>query len=130
MKLIFACLFIVCLFPGCRNHEIKSKDFFNSDRYNISVGDTLRIYYTTNSCCYYCLPGKHESSLLEYIGEELVVPSEKDCDGCSSTSALLFVANSPGTVELKGRIVAASRGCEDSTATWETFFVHISENGK
>jgi hypothetical protein len=107
------------------NQKRKIKEYTNNTEYTIKVGETLEIYYSTNSCCFYCRPNINELKHLEFLGEKIVVPMKKNCAGCNATYALMFKANSLGKDTLYGQIVAASRACPDSTREMYEYIVTI-----
>lgn len=102
-----------------------TNNFTNNQEYTISVGETVEIYYSTNSCCMYCQPNKYDLKHVEYIGEKTLIPMKKNCDGCDATYALMYKAKSPGTDTIYGQIVAASRACPDSTREMYKYIVTI-----
>ena len=101
------------------------KEYVNKAEQTVKVGEKVRIYYTTNSCCNYCAPGKNDLKYLEFIEEETVVPYPDDCDGCSRTKALVFEAKSKGTDTFRGRILDRGTDCSDSLTDWESFIIHV-----
>lgn len=122
-----AYLFIFCsiFFLFSCNHKSKNIDYTNTNEYNIKIGETVEIYYSTNSCCQYCIPDYQQLNHLEYIGEKTVLPMPKGCAGCNETNALMFKANSLGRDTIYGQIVAASRACPDSTKEMSKYIVTI-----
>lgn len=119
---IFAIL--LSAFYSCS--EVKNPDDYkNNEVYKVEVNDTIRIYYTTNSCCTYCSPNKDDLNHLEYLGEEIIIPYPDDCDGCSRTKALLFRAESTGSDTIFGCVHAQSMDCSDTLNNMESFIVNI-----
>jgi hypothetical protein len=107
------------------NHKKNKLDFANKSEYKVNVGETVEIYYSTNSCCMYCQPNRYELNHVEYIGEKTVVPMKKNCDGCDATYALMYKAISPGIDTIYGQIVAASRACPDSTREMYKYIMKV-----
>ena len=99
--------------------------FENKKVYNVQVGDTIEIYYSTNSCCKYCLGNETKLLKLEYIGRKIVVPEKKGCEGCNHTAALRFVAVTKGTETIRGGIIHPLENCSDSIPDLEKFVVNI-----
>lgn len=83
--------FIILFCSACSDAE----DFSNQETYELAVGDEFELYYTTNSCCYYCF-NEAELEHLKLVDEKTVVPSENGCDGCSYTEAFVFEAKTVG----------------------------------
>lgn len=105
--------------------SLTEEKFENKKVYNVHVGDTIEIYYSTNSCCKYCLGNEDKLLNLEFIGRKIVVPEEKGCDGCNHTAALSFVAIKKGTETIRGGIIPPVENCSDSIPNLEKFIVNI-----
>jgi hypothetical protein len=101
------------------------QDYSNKSVYNIKVGDTLMIYYSTNSCCSYCAPNKNNLNHLKLIEERLLVPEPEDCMGCNHTSALVFVAKNIGTDTIFEKIEGPTTPCSDTLSDFNTHIVNI-----
>ncbi len=71
--------------------------FNNKEYYEITRGDTLEIYFSNNSCCYYCLANKETLNHISFINIKTIKEVSKNCDGCNSQSAFIFKAISSGT---------------------------------
>lgn len=94
----------------------------NKPLYKVGVGDTVPIYYTTNSCCYACFT---TPSIMEYAGAENVVPYPEDCAGCNSTDVRYFIAKTPGTDTIWLNILPASEPCTDTLSKQQAFVVVV-----
>ncbi len=105
-------------------------DYANQETYNVSVGDTVQIYFENNSCCYICVPNQDKYSHLLYVGEKMVKADNNDdglCVGCSSTFAQLFVAKSVGTDTVKIGIYLPANPCEEGRGNLTSFTVNVVE---
>lgn len=101
------------------------ESYKNKKVYSIHIGDTLEIYYSTNSCCKYCSPNAKKLNHLRFIGTKNVVHSKKGCEGCNWTKALVFVAQSTGIDTLKDAIVPPMTKCNDSLKELSNYIIHI-----
>jgi len=112
-------LLTIFLFTGCNNYE-------NKEFYELKVGEELEIYYSTNSCCHYCLVNENKLKNLKLIDEKVVVATPSNCDGCNHTAAFVFEALSVGvdTVYLK-QIVGGDDCDSSSTFEAEVYIVNI-----
>lgn len=119
-------LAICALISSCNTALTKDADDYKNEAVqNVKIGETVKIYYTTNSCCDYCSPFIESMKHLEFVGEEIVIPSPSNCDGCSSTKALLFEAKSIGTDTIVGRVFARSEDCSDTLGDFKSYIVHV-----
>ena len=126
MRSFISILAIGLLLLSCDSSQKKeASDYKNKDVQSVDIGDTVEIYYTTNSCCAYCSPNQGTLEHLEFIGEETVIPYPDDCDGCNRTQALLFVAKSSGSDTILGKIHSHSMDCSDTLIEFESFIVNI-----
>jgi len=114
----------VVMLLGCGRAAPKPEAWANKNRYDLTVGDTLRIYYTTNSCCQYC-SNRNALSVLDFVGENMVSPYPEGCAGCNATSAMVFVAKQAGTDTVRGKVRAMSEGCADLGAEAEEYVVIV-----
>ena len=114
----------VAMLLGCGRVAPQPDELVNQSKYEVAVGDTVKIYYTTNSCCVYC-SNKHELAKLDFVGENVVKPYPEGCAGCNATSALVFVAKQAGTDTLRGKVRAVSEGCGDLGAEAEEYEVAV-----
>ncbi len=134
MKHTFLFVFFFLLLNACESNKLnekfrrtilKASDYKNKQRYSATIGDTIEIYYSTNSCCKYCQPNAASFKHLEYIGQKIVIPEPNDCEGCNHTTALLFVAKSKGIDTIRGGIIAPLENCNDSTENLDKFVVEV-----
>jgi hypothetical protein len=115
--------FIVLTLISCKNGTEKA--YTNKSHYSIAIGDTLEIYYTTNSCCQYCQPNQEQLKHLKYIGRKTIIKEPKDCVGCSQTSALLFVAKSKGIDTIKDATIGPLDNCSDLIKGLTNYIIQI-----
>ena len=118
MKRILTLSIIILIFYGCNSYK-------NKDRYEIKVGETVEIYYSTNSCCYYCLSNEKDLNHIKLIERITIGNGPEDCAGCNHTSAFVFKAESPGidTVELK--LLRATVNCDSNNVEAEKYVIEI-----
>ncbi len=107
------------------NEHIVFNSYKNKSYYSVNIGDTINIYYTTNSCCKYCQPNTKKLQHLEYFESKIVIPSKKDCEGCNYTSALMFVAKSVGVDTIKDVIISPFSNCNDTLKELKKYIVRI-----
>ena len=106
--------------------SISCKEYKNKEIYHLSVGETVEIYYSTNSCCHYCLVNENRLKNLKLIDEKTVDAAPTNCDGCSHTAAFVFETISLGvdTVYLK-QMVGGDDCDSSSTENAERYIVYI-----
>ncbi|MFT6500129.1 MAG: hypothetical protein ACJASQ_000236 [Crocinitomicaceae bacterium] len=104
-----------------------AEDFTNKSSYELKVGDTLRIYYTTNSCCYECAPNKDSLNNLIFIGSETVISGPKGVEGGNSTRAILFKATNIGTDTIYAKIIGGGMECSDTIPGMTRYIVNIKK---
>ncbi len=121
MKIIpvrFLVIFLVLTFSAC-------KKYVNKDRYIISVGEELDLYYSTNSCCYYCITKEEGLKHITFSGRKTIDEGPNDCVGCNFTAAYTFRGKSVGidTIELK--LLAATMSCEEDEGRSEKYIIEV-----
>lgn len=125
----FSFIFLLCyLTNGCilkTKLIADEKKYLNQLRYNLTIGDTLRIYYSTNSCCDYCITNSESICNLKYEGKEVISYYPENCEGCDRQMAVLFVAKTTGTDTIRGKRIAASQDCSDSVPSPDFYIVEI-----
>jgi hypothetical protein len=113
-------------FPVTRIKQLAKCSYYkNKPNYSINIGDTIKIYHTTNSSCKYCQANFDQLQHLEFTGSKIVIPSKKDCDGCNYTSALMFVAKSAGIDTIKDAIIPPISECNETIANLNKYIVRI-----
>ena len=115
--LIFS--FIGLALSSCSSYE-------NQEHYQIYVGETIDIFYSTNSCCYYCVSNLGNLKHVALIEDKTIDNGPENCDGCNSTSAFVFKAVSIGIDTVKLKRVEASTDCEKSDSEPEIYIIEIN----
>lgn len=116
MFLIISCSFII----GCGLISYE-----NQTHYELAIDETVEIYYSTNSCCYYCFAEEQNLRHIEYIEKKTLDSGPTDCDGCNSTSAYIFKAISAGIDTIRLKHTVASVSCEDADVAPEEYIVKV-----
>ncbi len=114
--LIFICL----LFFAC-----SQKTYENKPVYELKIGETVEIFYSTNSCCYYCFAEEQNLKHIEFVEDKTIDSGPKDCAGCNYTAAYVFKAQSVGTDTVKIKHVVASKSCEEAEGPPEEYIIHV-----
>jgi hypothetical protein len=116
-RIIFLAL-IGVVFCRCKEYE-------NQNEYEVKIGETVEIYYTTNSCCYYCLSNEKDLKHVKLIERRKIDGGKKDCAGCNYTAAFVFKAVSIGidTIELK--LLGAAMDCDSNEVDSEEYIIRI-----
>jgi len=141
MRLILISFCFAFLAVGCSQKMRQTKrpasvepieeiNYTNQETYNVSIGDTVKIYFETNSCCYICVPNQDKYAHLLYIGEKMMRNDENEqglCLGCNTTLAQLFVAKSAGTDTVKIGIYEPANPCEEGRGNLTSFTVNVVE---
>lgn len=97
--LLFTIVSSVLFFSSCKSN----KDYKNKEAYSIKTNELCEIYYTTNSCCQYCVINESDLKHISLQEDKTVDDGPRGCDGCDFTNAFVFKGTSPGidTVVLK-----------------------------
>jgi hypothetical protein len=92
MEKISALLFVICASCSSMSKNQNESDFSDKSSYKLKVGETFKIYYSTNSCCYLCLKvGDHD--IVKKISEKKVKnEGEEECARCNSVFEITFKA--------------------------------------
>lgn len=101
-------------------------DFENQPVYDVEVGDTFEIYYTTNSCCHYCVLNQEDLEHIELV-ETKTVKTDGRCAGCNSTRAYVLKVLSPGTDTIRIAEVPGGQSCEEYDGPVEEYVVNAKE---
>jgi hypothetical protein len=115
-KIIF--VFASLILNSCNNYE-------NTDLYKVHVGETIEIYYSTNSCCYYCLSNEKELKHTKLVERKTIDSGAKDCVGCNYTAAFVLKAESIGVDTVKLKLLDATTGCNNNDIETERHIVEI-----
>jgi hypothetical protein len=106
----------VVLLYSCSNYENKSV-------YELSVGETVKIYTSTNSCCHYCFLNKdalNHSAFIETVREE-----DSDCAGCHYTNAYLLQGKSVGIDTVRLQLAVGSDDCDSASNDVEQYVIKV-----
>jgi hypothetical protein len=113
--LLFLIGLINCI--SCNRYE-------NKKRYEIPVGKTVEIYYSTNSCCYYCLANENELKHIKFVDKKMIDPGPRDCEGCDYTGAFVFKTESKGVDTVKLKLIEATMECDtNDNITLERYII-------
>lgn len=97
----------------------------NLDYYEMKVGDTLPIYYRTNTCCPFCIPKMKEIPQLKYLGNKLIYDCPFGTEGANITASQNFLAVSKGIVTLEYGIVTPNDVCDSLDKPLNKIIIHI-----
>ena len=83
---------------SCRqaDNQIIYSTYKNKPTNNIRVGERFQLIFGSNSCCRNGQLDKSTLNSLEHLKDSIVLPSPKDCDGCTTYYAVIFRAVRPG----------------------------------
>ena len=123
MKKLFLLSTISLFLLSCDNQEV----YENKEFYEIQIGESVEIYYATNSCCYFCCANRSDLTHVSFLEEKTVDSGPSDCDGCAFTGAFVFVGQTEGidTVKLISR--TANQDCDSITEPTENFIIKVIE---
>jgi hypothetical protein len=112
MKIFLALFFGILI--GCKPISKNKESYKNQELYDIKLDDSCRIYYSTNSCCFYCIYNRNDLDNVTLSNNLVLDEGPKDCNGCNAQYAYVFKGIKTGedTVQLKS--LPASKSCEDS----------------
>jgi len=111
---------IICslAFGGCNK-------YVNKDKYTISVGEKLDLYYSTNSCCYYCLSNEKALKHISLLGRKTIDTGPKDCEGCNYIAAFTFQGESIGVDTVYLQLLEAPMDCNADEGQIEKYIIEI-----
>ena len=115
---IFAIVLVTLILTACN-------DYKNKDSYVIEVGETIEIYYSTNSCCQYCVANNQELVHINLLEDKTIDPGPKDCQGCNYMAAFIFEGVSVGTDTVELKVVPASKDCYNNDVEPEIYIVEV-----
>ena len=101
------------------------KSYVNKLNYELKIGESVEIYYSTNSCCYYCFAKEQDLKHLTFIEEKTVDSGPENCSGCNFTGAFVFKATSVGFDTIKLKSTIASESCFDASVAPQEYFVRV-----
>lgn len=111
-------IIIVVGICGCNTYK-------NKEHYEVAIGDTFEIYYSTNSCCYYCVANNDTLKHIKLIEDKIVNKDKSDCDGCDYTAAFSFKAISKGVDTVSLKLLEANSSCLDTTVSSEKYIIDV-----
>jgi hypothetical protein len=119
MKFFILIGFVQLLFlnTGCK------ENFINKNRYDLTIGESVEIYYSTNSCCYYCILKKDKLKSIRLVERKIVDKGPDDCEGCNYTGAFVFKAVSVGVDTIILNYTTATGNCKDSADGDQEIFI-------
>jgi len=103
---------------------LSSCGYKNKPVYDLVVGESFEIYYSNNSCCYYC-NNADELKTCSLVDEEVVVQAPRDVAGGTSTYSLIFMSKTPGTDTIKLTQVSGGDTCNGLMSTTEKYIIHV-----
>ncbi|MCD6069447.1 MAG: hypothetical protein K0S33_4273 [Bacteroidetes bacterium] len=122
MRISIAILFSFCLL-SCGNNALH----VNGSYYAILPGETIELYTTTNSCCYYCVPNQDSLKSVRFVDRKVVEEAPDDCDGCSSTDAWTFKGIKVGIDTIILKKVGGGKQCSDPAYETERYVVIVTD---
>lgn len=114
--LLLTCLLIV---------SCSEKTYENQKTYELTVNETVEIYYSTNSCCQYCFAEEQNLNNIEFLEEKILDNGPEGCAGCNYVAAYVFRAISPGTDTIKLKYSVASESCWEADIIPEEYIVIV-----
>jgi len=119
MNKIVLIILLGVLVYGCKNYE-------NKERYTISVGEKVEIYYFTNSCCTFEIANIESLDNIQFLEQKSIDTGPNDCSGCESTYAFVFKAIAPGVDTLKLKHVVISERNDNNNDEQTKFIIEVS----
>lgn len=114
---IFPLLILLCC-SSC-------KDYDNQAHYTIAVGETVDIYYKTNSCCYYCASNEVHFKHITTMDQKVVDSGPWNCDGCDFTGAFVFRGTSVGVDTVHLKLLGGGMECDEAGYTTEQYIIEV-----
>jgi hypothetical protein len=100
----FLSLVLLFLGVGCENYS-------NKVIYEVTVGDSVDIYYSTNSCCKYCVLSPEKQTKTKLVQNKILDYGEKNCEGCNYIAAYTFRAIAKGVDTVMLQNLGATDDC-------------------
>ncbi len=101
------------------------REYINQPEYTLPIGEEVEIYFSTNSCCQYCILNSSDLEAVTYDREITVEPYPDDCAGCSFTGAFVFKAMQPGTDTIYLNVREMSKDCYELDGEPEMYIIHV-----
>lgn len=119
--------FVILTFSACneikkdeseKSELPKEEDFIaeklklNKKVYSINIGEKVKIYHTSNSCCPSCFPGRYEYKSIQYIGSKLEYAPSYHCEGCTVLGSYNFIGKEVGRDTIYFRSISPRENCD------------------
>ncbi|MBO9702817.1 MAG: hypothetical protein J7604_21570 [Sporocytophaga sp.] len=121
MKNIHLRLLVILLgltLGGCNKYT-------NKEKYVISIGKKLDLYYSTNSCCCYCLSNEKELKHINLLGRKMIDKRPKNCEGCNYIAAFTLQGKSIGVDTIELKLLTATMSCDESEGQIERYIIEV-----
>lgn len=112
-------LAIIALIISACNH-----DYTNQDHYSLSVGEKIEIFYSTNSCCQYCVTNESSLNVVQLVND-ITVEQEDNCDGCNYTGAFVFKGLRKGVDTVYLNMSTAKEDCYNDSLKKEYYVITV-----
>jgi len=96
----------------------------NKKNYSIRIGEKVKIYYSTNSCCPFCAPRLNQLTSIRYIGHKMEINPCEKCEGNNVLSSINFVGLKKGIDTVFAQTISPHDTC-DSIKDLKDFDIHI-----
>jgi hypothetical protein len=103
---------------GCNKYKNKS-------RYELPVKEKVSIYYTTNSCCYYCISNESKLKHIKLVERKTIDPVASDCEGCDYTAAFVFEGIAIGRDTLELKLLGGRMDCNSNDVQPEKYIIEV-----
>ncbi len=103
---------------GCKNYK-------NNDRYELRINERVEIYYSTNSCCYYCISNENQLKHIKLVENKTIDSGPSDCEGCNYTAAFVFEGKSKGKDTLELKNLVATMNCDSNNVNSEKYIIEV-----
>ena len=118
MKQLISLTLISLFFFSCSNYS-------NKKVYTLEIGESIEIYTSTNSCCYYCFTNKDILKHTEFLGTKRVDDGPSGCEGCNWTNAYIIKAKSLGVDTIKLKHLTGLENCDSSQVELEEYIIQV-----
>jgi len=94
-------ILIGLFFSSCANFE-------NKETYNIKVGETFQIYYSSGSASYFVLENKEKLKNIKLVEHKQLDNFNSKCEGCESHYSFKFIGLTKGeeTIAITENVMA------------------------
>jgi hypothetical protein len=118
---------IVVLFTillACNSYT--NNNYTNSHAYHIGLNEQVEIYYSTNSCCYYCIANLDALRHVSFIQSKMYDRGKSDCEGCNYQAAFVFEGKSTGVDTLIIKHHTAGIPCDSLSISTQKYIIHVN----